>query len=165
MLVDWGLKQVRGDLSHRNRRCLEAVSRLITRYQPDLLVVEHTGVKSCRRRSRARQLIASLLVLARNHRLRTRRVSRRSVQRYFFEAGSATKRQIAVALSERFPELEPYLPPQWDRLVRRLHAADGEDERLGIFDALAFAWKSYEPVRRVNRALALRSLEIPQSHA
>ena len=54
ILVDWGVKHASGDLNHRNRRCLEEVLKLIARYQPDVLVVEHTGVKSCRRRRRAR---------------------------------------------------------------------------------------------------------------
>jgi Holliday junction resolvasome RuvABC endonuclease subunit len=165
ILIDWGVKQVRGELRLRNRRCLEEISRLISRFQPDVLAVEHTGVKSCQRRSRARQLIAAILDLASAQDLRTRQVSRRKVQRCFSEAGTATKRQVAVALSERFPELEPYLPPQWDRLVKRLHAADGEDERFSIFDAVAFGLVFYEPLRREHRALSLLSGEMPQSYA
>ena len=154
VLVDWGMKQVRGDLSRRNRRCLEEILKMITRFQPDVLVVERTGVKSCRRRRRARRLMVSLLALARSHRLRTRRVSRRSVQRCFSETGSATKRQIAVALSERFPELGPHLPPERKPWMP-------EDERMGIFDAAAFGWKFYAPLRRERRALAL--LEEPSA--
>lgn len=157
-LVDWGVKHVRGERNYRNRRCLEQVSRLIAWYQPDVLAVEHTGVKSCRRRSRARRLIEGFVGLASVQNLRTRRVSRRKVQECFSRTVSATKYQIAQAIAQRFPELEYSLPP-----VRKPWMS--EDERMGIFDAVTFGYASYESLRREQRALALLSLETPLSHA
>jgi Holliday junction resolvasome RuvABC endonuclease subunit len=154
-LIDWGVKHASGD---RNARCLEQAAELIGRYQPEVLVVERTGVKDCRRCPRVRQLIENLLALASDRRLRARRVSRRRVQRCFSPRGSVTKRQIAVALAERFPELEPHLPP-----VRKPWMS--EDERMSIFDAVAFGWASYESLRWESRALALLSLETPLPHA
>lgn len=145
--IDWGVKEIRDSLRHRNRRCLEEVSRLIDRHQPDVLVVEHTGAKSCRRRLRARQLIDDVLILASVQNLRTRRVSRRRVQRCFSKTGKATKRQVAVAIALRFPELEPHLPP-----VRKLWMS--EAERMGIFDAVAFALASFQPVHCRRQATA-----------
>ena len=153
-LIDWGVRHASED---KNRRSLEKVSELIARYQPDVLVVERTTAKGCRRRLRARRLIESLLILVRDRRLRARRVSRRSVQRCFSQEGSATKRQVAVALALRFPELEPHLPP-----VRKITMS--EDERMSIFDAVAFGYTSYESLRRERRALSLLSLETPSSH-
>jgi len=40
-----------------------------------------------------------------------------------------------------------------------------EDERMSIFDAVAFGYASYESLRRERRALSLLSLETPSSHA
>jgi Holliday junction resolvasome RuvABC endonuclease subunit len=155
VLVDWGRKQARAD---RDRACLEKATELMVRYQPGVMVVEHAAAKGSRRCPRVRRLIKNLLALARHHHLRTRQISRRTVQRCFSKAGSATKRQIAVGLTERFPELAPHLPP-----VRKLWMS--EDERMGIFDAVAFGWASYELLRRERRALSLLSLETPLPHA
>ena len=154
-LIDWGVRHASED---KNRRSLEKVSELIDRYQPDVLVVERTTAKGCRRRLRARQLIEDLPGLALEHGLRTKRVSRRRAQLCFYKTGSATKRQVAVALTERFPELEPHLPPMRKPWM-------SEDERMSIFDAVAFGYASYESWRRENRALFLLSLDPPSFHA
>lgn len=145
MLIDWGVKKARGE---RNGGCIKQATELIRRYQPDVLIVEHTAATGAQRCSRVCQLIEDLLALASDRRVRTKRVSRRRVERCFSKTGSATKRQIAVALTERFPELEPHLPP-----VRKPWMS--EDERMGIFDAVAFAWAFFEPLRKERRALAM----------
>lgn len=131
-LVDWGVKHASG-----NGACLQRAAALIARYKPDVLVVERTDVSGCRRRRRVRQLVEDLLALARERDLRIRRISRRAVQRRFSAGGPATKRQVAVALSERFPELVPHLP-------RERKPWMSEDERMGIFDAVAFAVASFK---------------------
>ena len=154
VLIDWGVKHASGD---QNRKCLEQAAKLIARYQPDVLVVERTTAKGCRRRLRARRLIESLLILVRDRHLRARRVSRRSVQRCFSQKGSATKREVAVAIAQRFPELEPHLPPERKPWM-------SEDERMSIFDAVAFGYASYESLRRERRALSQLSLETPFPH-
>jgi Holliday junction resolvasome RuvABC endonuclease subunit len=151
MLIDWGVKHASGE---RNRGCLKHATELIRRYQPDVLIVEHTAARGAHRCSRVRQLIEDLLALASDRRIRTKRVSRRRAQRCFSKTGSATKRQIALALTERFPELEPHLPP-----VRKPWMS--EDERMGIFDATAFAWAFFEPLRKERRALAMIDAPLP----
>lgn len=155
MLIDWGVKHASGE---RNRGCLKQATELIRRYQPDVLIVEHTTTRGAQRCARVRQLIEDLLALASDRRVRTKRVSRRRAQRCFSKTGSATKRQIALALTERFPELEPHLPP-----VRKPWMS--EDERMGIFDAVAFAWASFEPLRKERRALAMIGAPMPVLNA
>jgi Holliday junction resolvasome RuvABC endonuclease subunit len=154
-LIDWGVKRASGD---RNAKSLEKAAELIERYQPEVLVVERSAAKGSRRCPRVCQLIEDLLALARDRHIRAQRISRRQVQRCFSKIGSATKRQIAVALVDRFPELEPHLPP-----VRKPWMS--EDGRMGIFDAVAFGWASYESLRRERRALSLLSLETLLPHA
>jgi Holliday junction resolvasome RuvABC endonuclease subunit len=151
MLIDWGVKHASGE---RNGGCLKQARELIRRYQPDVLIVEHTAARGAHRCSRVRQLIEDLIALASDRRVRTKRVSRRRAQRCFSKTASATKRQIAVALTERFPELEPHLPP-----VRKPWMS--EDERMGIFDSVAFAWAFFEPLRKERRALAMIDAPMP----
>jgi hypothetical protein len=153
LLVDWGVKRAKDD-----RICLERVAALIIRYQPEVMVVERANAPGCQRRLRARRLIENLLVLARDHRVRVRQVSRQSVQRYFGASRPATKRQIALALVMRFPELGPYLPPERKPWMC-------ENERMGIFDAVAFACKFYEPFRHERHAIALLDEPVSFPHA
>ena len=147
-LIDWGVRHASGNRNHRNRRCREEAAALIAQYQPEVLVVECTSAKGCRRRRRVRRLIKGLLILARQQRLRARRISRRSVLRSFGQSSAANKYRVAVTLTERFPELAPHLPPE-----RKL--GDSEDERMAIFDALSFDWTFYQTMRREARALSL----------
>lgn len=152
-LVAWGVKY-----ASENRECRKQAAALIVRFQPDVLVVERTDVRGCRRWRRALRLIESLAALAGRRRLRARRVSRRAMLRFFAQSGSAGKHQIAVALSLQFPELSPYLPPE-----RKFD--EGENARMSIFDALAFAITYYESQRRERRPLSLLPPENSLRHA
>jgi hypothetical protein len=152
-LIDWGVKHAKG-----NEKCLQRVAELAARYQPAVLVVERTDVDGCRRRQRASQLIENLLALAMNRSLRTRRISRRIMLRFFTRSGFATKRQVAVRLSLRFPELGPCLPPERKPWM-------SEDERISIFDAVAFGWAFYELLRRKKRVASRLSLHTLFHHA
>jgi hypothetical protein len=154
VLIDRGVKGVNGD---NNRKCLELLAALIARYDPDVLVVERTDDAGCLRRLRARRLIGDLLALASDCELRARRISRRNVQRWFSPTGTATKRQIAVALTRRFPELEPSLPPERKPWM-------SEDPRMGIFDAVAFALAFFGLVSQ-DRATAVFPTPTPLTHA
>jgi len=156
-LIDWGVKHA-GSGSPRNRKSVAQASGLIVRYRPEVLVVEHTSAKGCRRRARVRRLIKSLLTLARQHRLRARRISRQSVLRSFGQSSAANKYRVAVTLTEQFPELAPHLPPE-----RKL--GDSEDERMAIFDALSFGWMFYQTMRREARALSLHGEPAPFPNA
>jgi hypothetical protein len=152
-LIDWGVKHAKG-----NEKCLQRVAELIARYQPDVLVVERTDANGCRRRQRASQLIEDLLALAIKCGLRTRRISRRTMLRFFTRSGFATKRQVAVALSLRFRELDRCLPPERKPWMN-------EDERISIFDAVAFGCAFYELLRRKKPVASRLSLHTLFHHA
>ncbi len=149
VLVDWGLKRGKEKSKYRER-----ATALIRRYQPDVLIAERASAPSCRRRVRARRMIRQLLALARRHHLRAYQISRKSVLRCFSPDSAINKHNIAVALAERFPELQSRLPP-----MRKLWKP--ERERMGIFDAVAFGWTSYESWRKERRALALLEEDNP----
>ena len=161
-LIDWGMKHCR---ENKNEQCREEVLNLLAHYGPEVLIVEDVGTKGCQRRTRVRRLIESLCTLAKRHHLRVKRIPRRCVQRCFALGRPATKRQVAEAVAERFPELEPRLPPTWDKLVKRRHLADSEDERMGIFDAVAFALTFYERSHRTCRTSSPIPLTAPSSNA
>ena len=128
-LIDWGIK---GAVRNKNAQCLRRLARLIEHYQPEILIVEDTTAKGCRRCLRVRNLIEEILKLASQKKVKTRTFSRLNVRKGFSACSAYTKHQIAVAISQRFPELVPYLP----RLRKPWMS---EDERMSIFDAAALA--------------------------
>jgi hypothetical protein len=128
-LVDWGAREARRD---KNRRCLVLAAELIARYEPDLVVIEDYAAQGARRCQRVEVLLHQILRLASGQKIRTRRVSRARLRRVFGRAGATTKHQMALAVTDLFPELAARLPP-----VRKPWMS--EDYRMGIFDAVALA--------------------------
>jgi hypothetical protein len=129
LLVDWGERNIRGQ---KNAGSVEAVTRLIERYQPDVLVVEDPSSADCRRWPRVQLLIRELGVQAARTNITIRRLSRAGVRKVFGASGASTKYEIARAIASRFPELALRLPPERKPWM-------SEDARMAIFDASAFA--------------------------
>lgn len=128
-LIDWGIKEIREET--KNTRCLADVEALIDRYRPDVIAVEDYTARGSRRCERVRELIFEVLKLATRRKIKIKTVSRARVQRAFFETGARTKHQIATAITKRFPELGPYLPPE-----RKCYMS--EDPRMSVFDAVGW---------------------------
>jgi hypothetical protein len=141
-LVDWGVKSVR---PARQDRCLARVAAQIKFFAPTILVIENATGRGSRRCGRVRQLIQDIRALAAKMRVRTRLVSRRQVKTAFAPSGALTKHQIALAIAQQLPELTGRVPP-----CRKPWMS--EDERMNLFDAVAFALTFYR--LREKRRLA-----------
>ena len=128
-LVDWGTRSAR---ENKRRECLRKVGELIDYYQPDVVVVENCAAKDSRRCLRVRRLIDAIVKLAAERKIRTRRFSRRQVQKAFSEFGAVTKHEIATVIAKQFPELAPHVP-------RYRKAWMSEDHAQAVFDAVALA--------------------------
>lgn len=129
LLIDWGVCQVRTD---KKERVLRKVAALIHRFAPDIVVVENIHQERCRRGPRVRDLIESIVSLARAMDVAVGRVAMRDVRDHFAEAHAKNKDAIAKQIAGQFPELDPILPPR-----RRLWMP--EDERMAVFDAISMA--------------------------
>lgn len=142
-LIDWGVKQAR---VRKNSASLKLVAGLIERYRPDSLLVEDVAARSSRRCQRVRELIASIGQVATEMRVAIHRLSRHGVRLAFAESCSfpATKHAIATAIAGRFPELTPRLPSPRKAWM-------SEDERMAIFDGVAFALAWYRFVDQRNQ--------------
>jgi Holliday junction resolvasome RuvABC endonuclease subunit len=128
-LVDWGVKETRGKTQ---RTVLCQLDALLTRYQPEALVVEDRTARGSRRCPRVRQLLRAAEARAARRQVRPRRVSRAAVRKVFAPGGARTKYQTALAIAVQFPELRPRVPPPRKPWM-------SEDARMTIFDAIAFA--------------------------
>ena len=127
-LVVWGVKYASGDL---NVQRIAQFERIIASYEPDILVIEDCEAQGNRRRKTARTFLELAAAFAAKQHIGVEPVARKTVLKTF---GSATtKYRVAVMLAEHFHELR-------ERLPRERKPWQSEDERMSIFDAVAFAW-------------------------
>ena len=140
-LIDWGVKETRGKPP---RTVLSQLDALLTRCQPEVLVIEDCTARGSRRCPRVRQLLRAAAARATRRHVRPRRVSRRALLTFFAPSGARTKHEIAQAIAARFPELHPRVPPPRKPWM-------SEDARLSIFDAIAFALADFQRRDRRQR--------------
>jgi hypothetical protein len=133
-LVDWGSKSVTTGSGSLVRK----VDALLSRYQPDVLVLEDLTAKGARRRGRATKETQAMERLAFSRGVRVERVSRLGVRNTF--APEKSKYDVAVRLAEMFPVLANGLP-------RKRNTWRPEEARMNVFDALAIAAASIERAR------------------
>jgi RNase H-fold protein (predicted Holliday junction resolvase) len=133
MLVDWGVRETRGQSSPL---AVRKILDLVQHYQPGVLVVENCNTPGSRRGESARRLIEAACGLAKSRRVKVARISVSAARKLIADEASMSKHAIATAITERFPELASRLPP-----ARKVYTS--EPERMGIFDALAFALAYY----------------------
>lgn len=125
-LVAWEAKRVREDL---NNGCLSKIEKVVTLYEPDVLVMEDGSNRS----SRVRALMRRIAALARKRGLRMAVLSKEQVRRVFFAEGMGSKDALTALLAERFPEeLGRHLPPKRKEWM-------SEDHRIPMFMAVALA--------------------------
>ena len=128
-LLDWGVVRVKG---RENTERLKRIDGLIARYQPDFVVLQDTRVRDFRQGTRGRALIRTIRALTARRHIQTRCISWRTVRDAIAPTGRATKHSVAAAIAARFPELASRLPPPRKPWM-------SADERLAMFDAVAFA--------------------------
>jgi hypothetical protein len=128
-LIDWGVRHVDGQ---KNKASIAAAGEFISRYRPNILVVEDVATKGSRRCRRVRELVEALDRFGRERGLTVRKISQAKVKRAFSPSGIRNKDQIARFIAVQFPELARHVPPERKPWM-------SEDERMAIFDAAAFA--------------------------
>ncbi len=127
-LVDWGVRGVSPD--RKNSDSLRRVSDLVARYEPDIIVMEASWSKEPRRCPRIERLARAVERMAAKRDIEVRKVSRTMLEAAFFQAGTLTKHEIALAIARRFPQLTAWLPP-----ARKTWTS--ENYKMSIFDAAA----------------------------
>ena len=132
--VDWGVKEIRGP--RKNVRCLDHLSSIIERYQPDTLVIEDCSQKGSRRSARIRRLYQAVETVARSQTMDIFRYSRRQVRQCLEKVGASTKHEIALAIAKLIPALSHRMPP-----IRKPWMS--EDSRMSLFDAASLMMTFY----------------------
>jgi|SRR5215510_404795 len=96
MLLDWGVKQTKGD---KNTQCLRRIIDLIYIYQPDAIIFENVNAAISRRCPRVRKLLSAVQSFAFVRDIEVYTVSRLQVRTAFLPFGGFTKHQIASIIS------------------------------------------------------------------
>ena len=130
VLVDWGVKTVKGD---KNSRSLSNVANLMDHYKPDAIVLENTRSDGSLRRQRVRVLNGEIASLAQSERIKVTQFSRKQLNLGFIAQGPETKHALAEHIAARFPDELGFRMPQKRR------AYTNEDSRMDIFHAVALA--------------------------
>jgi hypothetical protein len=123
-LVDWGSRRA------ASSNILQKVDGLLSRYRPDVLVLEDFGADGARRRVRAKKEIQAMERLAFTRGVRVERISRLAILDAI--APGRTKYEVALRLAEIFPVLA-------NRLPRKRNTWRPEQARMSVFDALGIA--------------------------
>ena len=127
--VDWGIS----DVPRRKGRLdtyVHRLSTLIGRYRPDAVVLREgspdQGTLDARRWFHAAK------ALARDNGVPAHALSRKKIRQAFGHLASPTRYAIAKAIAGQIPTFAPLLPP-----ARKIW--NGEDRRMGLFDAASLA--------------------------
>ena len=127
--IDWGIASARVD---KNAKLLARFVRIMTKYEPDALLLEAFEDASTPRGTQAKLLCRGLVHLARGHGLDVRLYQRSMIQTAFVTAGASTRYEIAEAVRERLPALGHRMP-------KKRKAWESIDRRQALFDAAAIA--------------------------
>jgi hypothetical protein len=138
VLVDWGVKTVKGD---KNSRSLSNVANLIDHYKPDVIVLENTRLKGSQRRQRVRALNKEMAALAESEGIKVMQFSRKQLNLGLHTQGPGTKHALAEHIAARFPDELGF------RLPQKRRAYTNEDGRMDIFHAVALAEHSLRAIR------------------
>ena len=132
VLLDWSTVETRG--SDRRENILVRINSLLTRYKPDVVVLQDMSRNGTHRPHRIRHLNEAIAEAAERYPFPVAFVSRSNVRQYFAYLGSVTKDTIAVAIAKRIPVFE-----RLRLLPRPRKPWQSENARMGIFDAAALA--------------------------
>lgn len=127
-LVDFGRKRFYGN---RDKGTMAGIKKLITRYQPDVLVLQDAdNAKGTNRIPRIKGLTRKIAALAKEQKIKVVKISGRELRAKLLGNEGATKHELAALMAQRFP----------DQLASRLPAKrrsyDTEDPRMDYFDAV-----------------------------
>jgi hypothetical protein len=126
--VDWGISEV----LHRDGRlktCMKRLAALFDRYCPDVLVLRAAGAAGA---ASLTAIIDAAEAFARGRGIETHRLSRKEIQHAFAFLSCCSRYAIAVRIAQKLPMLGLLLPAP-----RKIW--NGEDRRMGLFDAAALA--------------------------
>ncbi len=130
--IDWAAVEV--PKNDRNQQCIVRITRLVERYQPEVMILQNMSLDNggTRRTRRVRELNETINNIAEHDGRLVFTYSRQDVRKQFAAHGIPTKQLIAETIARHIPSLERHVPD-----ARRPWTS--ERAGMAIFDAAALA--------------------------
>lgn len=132
---DWGNVIARG--GDKNAKCLAQVEKLLSRFEPDTIVLEAFEKRRSARADRIAHLGRAITALAADRGIAVAIFTRGEVKACFASVGALSRQQIAEAVSRHLPALAHRIPKP-----RRPWESD--NPRMALFSAAALVLTQYQ---------------------
>ena len=126
--VDWGATSARGK---RSGKLMERFEEIVTRWQPDILVLEKFNDRNGGS-TRLRTVVRAVADLASFKGMDIAFFGRDDIRAVFASDGASSRHEIAAAIAKRLDELSGRLP-------QKRSCGSAERHQQGLFDAAALA--------------------------
>lgn len=126
--IDWAMSDVRS--GQKVSSLLLRLERLLDESAPEVLLVRAIEQGPCR--TRGSKLLAAITELAKRKDIPTVQISRGQIRRTFSHLASSDRQSITEEIARTMPWLASFAPP-------RRKIWNGEDRRMGLFDAVALS--------------------------
>lgn len=137
----------------------QAVSSLIREFRPDVVAIERPFFAPDNNAALLNLIADEIRVLAMRHRIEVRSSAPSTIRKHLCGDGRATKREVALAVASRFPELRKYLRSR-SSWWRRYYGNMFDAVAVGIVAGMApgrHGRKTRKRDRRATAALSCRS--------
>lgn len=132
---DWGNALARrGD---KNAKCMEHVEKLVSRFEPDTIVLEAFEKRRSARADRIARLGRAITALAADRGIEVSVFTRGEVKACFARIGAISRQQIAEAVAR-------HLPPLAHRVPKPRRPWESDHPRMALFSAAALVLTQYQ---------------------
>jgi Holliday junction resolvasome RuvABC endonuclease subunit len=133
-IYEWGVCYARGD---KNASCLRRLEKLLSRFEPETIVLEALDQGSKRVPERILRLCRGVSHMAMERRIEVAPYSRKDVQACFASIGARSREEIAAAVARSYSVLGNELP-------KPRRPWDDPSHRLALFSAAAVVVTHYQ---------------------
>jgi len=139
-LIDWGV----GIARRSNAKRARLIAKLLKRYQPSVIVTEDCLKERSLRCRRVKRVLEKIARLTSEGEIEFKGVPRSTVKNVFYKFGASNKHEIATTITNRLPQLAPWLPKPRKPWIH-------EDCKMDIFDAAALALAFFVTIETENK--------------
>ena len=130
---DWGSMTAKGE---KNAACLRKLGKLLSRYQPEILLLEEPR-SVANRSDRIVRLYKAIVALCASNGVEAAVYRRQDITACFASVGAQTRQEIAEAIARQIPALDHKLP-------KPRRPWEGESRRMALFCAAALILTHYQ---------------------
>lgn len=132
---DWGNAQVKG--AEKNDKCLSQIAKLLSRFEPETVVLEAFEKRCSARADRIARLGRAIVALAGESSIEVAVYTRGEVKACFATVGAVSRQQVAEAVARSIPALAHRIP-------KPRKPWESDHPRMALFSAAALVLTHYQ---------------------